>query len=159
MNIYYFHTAKIKKNENTKVLSNNARKLLMKFAVICGSTFVFTFPLVCLVIYYVITRNEVSAAVSYSIIVFTGMSSVVNPCLLYFLDARIKNTINDTMRSIHQTKRDNRINQKSKREKEKKPLAIGIPSLQSQEIQMESKIAPLASKFLQETVKMSTDAS
>jgi hypothetical protein len=78
-------------------LSANASNLLFKFGIISG-TYVATFlPITILLIILLVKPIVVSEGWYVGLIVIHLLSSVLNPSILYFLDARLKLTINEML--------------------------------------------------------------
>ena len=91
-------------------LSANATKLLYKFAVISG-TYIATFlPITLLFIGWLATRIVISNAVFLILFSIHMLSPVLNPYLLYFLDARLKITVNEMLRFDQRRNRNQKPN-------------------------------------------------
>jgi hypothetical protein len=78
-------------------LSANASNLLLKFGIISGAYVATFLPIIILFIVLLVKPIVISEVWYVSLIVIHQLSSVLNPYLLYFLDARLKLTINEML--------------------------------------------------------------
>ena len=103
--IYYFYLNSLRKrnpqptapNPNMKSISfatpKPAIKLLKKFAVVNAHSLIFVTPLVCIFCYMLITRKEASWPFFYAGFYSYEIMSVLNPLVMYYMDAHIRNSV------------------------------------------------------------------
>lgn len=78
-----------------KKLSENAKRLLLKFSVISGLFYALFLPAVGLFAYMLITSKDVPWTTYLPILVVFELSPAINPVLLYFLDARLRISVKE----------------------------------------------------------------
>lgn len=83
------------KKPTRSILDKNSRKLLFKFALITSSFYFFFTPCLALFIYILATGKDVSWQILYTFALFYQFCPLCNPLLQYFMDARLRMSMND----------------------------------------------------------------